>query len=68
MVIVDTSVWRRSAISGIPLPWNDALTATLTLGQDCRVYAVDRHFEAMAQHIGLQLYKPGYNGNFQPEA
>jgi predicted nucleic acid-binding protein len=70
----DQKLWRKAAThyatlrgEGITLPWNDALIATLAIGQDCRVYAVDQHFEAMAKHLELRLYKPGYNGNFQRE-
>lgn len=71
----DQKIWRQAATHyatlrsvGVTLPWNDVLIATLTLGQGCRVYAVDQHFEAMAQHLGLRLYEPGYNGGFQREA
>ncbi|CAA6678706.1 MULTISPECIES: PIN domain-containing protein [unclassified Lentimonas] len=70
----DQKLWREAAThyatlrtAGITLQWNDALIATLAIKQDCRVYAVDQHFEAMAQHLDLQLYKPGYNGSFAPE-
>jgi predicted nucleic acid-binding protein len=71
----DQKLWREAATHyatlrtvGITLPWNDALIATLAIGQDCRVYAVDQHFETMAQHLNLRLYKPGYNGSFVREA
>ena len=70
----DQKLWREAAThyatlrgEGITLPWNDALIATLAIGQDCRVYAVDQHFEAMAKHLDLRLYTPSYNGNFQRE-
>lgn len=71
----DQKLWREAAThyatlrsAGIILPLNDALIATLTLREDCRVYAVDDHFESMAQYLDLKLYKPGHNGNFQEEA
>lgn len=70
----DQKIWREAAThyatlrgKGVTVPWNDALIATLALRQNCRTYAVDHHFEAMKKHLGLRLYTPGYNGNFQPE-
>ena len=69
----DQRIWRQAADtfsrlrqSGLTVPWNDALIATITLGQDCRVYAADQHFTAMAPHLGLKLYEPGYGGMFSP--
>lgn len=71
MVIVDTSAWieffRRDGAPAVKLAMK-VLVATLALRQGCRVYAVDQHFEAMARHLDLQLYKPGYNGGLQREA
>ncbi len=73
-VLKDQKFWRQSADTfsrlrqtGLTIPWNDALIATITLKQDCRVYAVDKHFTAMAPHLGLKLYEPGYGGIFNPE-
>lgn len=70
----DQKIWREAAghyatlrRTGATLPWNDILIATLAIQTGCRAYAVDRHFEAMAQHLGLRLYEPGYNGGFQPD-
>jgi predicted nucleic acid-binding protein len=67
-------IWRQAADTfsqlrenGLTVPWNDALIATITLGQDCRVFAVDKHFTAMAPHLGLRLYEPGYGGIFNPD-
>jgi len=67
-------IWRKAAETfsdlkrkGLTVPWNDALIATLALTQDCRVYAVDKHFTAMAPLIGLRLYTPGYCGMFRHE-
>ena len=61
-----TTIWNivhmNQAIS-----WNDALIATITLDQNCRVYAVDKHFDEMAKTLDLPLYKPGYNGMFSRE-
>lgn len=71
----EQKLWREAATHyatlravGIILPWNDALVATLAISKNCRVYAIDQHFESLAQHLELQLYKPGYNGSFAPEA
>lgn len=71
----DQKLWRKGAdlysrlrAQGLTIPWNDALIAVLTLEADCRVYAVDKHFTAMAPVIGLRLYTPGYCGSFRPES
>ncbi len=67
-------IWRQAADTfsqlrskGLTIPWNDALIATITLGQGCRVFAIDKHFTAMAPHLGLRLYEPGYGGIFNPD-
>ena len=71
----DQKLWREAADHyatlrsvGVTLPWNDALIAAIALREDCRVYAIDSHFESMAQHLGLRLYTPGHNGSFVPES
>ncbi len=70
----DQKVWRKAAdlyarmnSKGHKIPWNDALIATVTLEKGCRVYAVDKHFEAMSRFASVRLYEPGYNGSFNPE-
>lgn len=70
----DQKIWREAATQfavlrkkGVTVPWNDVLIATLALRCDCRIYAVDQHFESMSQHLGLRLYTPGFNGSFAPE-
>lgn len=70
----DQKLWRKAADNfsklrkfGLNVPWNDVLIATLTIEADCRVYSVDKHFEAMAPLLGFHLYQPGYNGIFRPE-
>ncbi len=70
----DQKIWRKAAgiyarlrANGLTVPWNDALIATLAIEADCRVYAVDKHFEAMPRFTPVRLYQPGYNGAFQPE-
>ncbi len=67
-------IWRQAADTysllrqgGLTVPWNDALIATITLGQACRVFANDKHFTAMAPILGLRLYEPGYGGMFNPD-
>lgn len=56
--------YSRMRAEGVTIPWNDALIACIALEQDCRVYAIDRHFEAMAGILGIRLYAPGYNGSY----
>ncbi|MGH7951083.1 MAG: PIN domain-containing protein, partial [Limisphaerales bacterium] len=52
---------------GCTVPWNDILIATLSIKADCRIYAVDKHFEFMRNcGAGIQLYQPGYNGAYNP--
>lgn len=70
----DQKIWRKAGDnfsklrkSGLNVPWNDVLIATLTIEADCRIYSVDKHFEAMAPLLGFSLYQPGYNGIFRPE-
>lgn len=52
---------------GLTLPWNDILIASLAIDLDCRVYAKDKHFETMAQKLGLRLYHSGYGGCYAPD-
>jgi len=34
---------------------------------DCRVYAVDKHFDLMhGSGAGIRLYQPGYGGKYNP--
>ena len=71
----DQKIWRKAATNftklrqqGLTAPWNDVIIATLALNANCRIYAVDRHFTAMAPILGLSLYQPGYGGTFNPES
>lgn len=71
----DQKIWRKAAShyallrqKGFTLPWNDIVIASLALSAGCRVYAVDQHFEKMAEYLDLRLYTPGYNGSFRPDA
>jgi predicted nucleic acid-binding protein len=52
---------------GIAAPWNDILIATIALRRDIRVFARDKHFDAMANMMGLTLYRPGLGGTYSPE-
>jgi predicted nucleic acid-binding protein len=52
---------------GHSVPWNDALIAATALNRDLRVYAKDKHFELMANNVGLALYRPGYGGTYSAE-
>ena len=62
----DQKIWRKFASNfsamrskGFTLPWNDLLIATLALEKDVAVYANDEHFETMAEHLQVRLYRPG---------
>ena len=70
----DQKIWRKVASNfsamrskGFTLPWNDLLIATLALEKDVAVYANDKHFETMAEHLQVRLYRPGYNGAFNQD-
>jgi len=58
--------WRLRD-KGCHAPWNDILIATLSVQADCRIYAIDKHFELMyASGAGIRLYKAGYGGKYDP--
>ncbi|MEO0416026.1 MAG: PIN domain-containing protein [Verrucomicrobiota bacterium] len=71
----DQKLWRKAAgvyaqlrKSGLTVPWNDVLIATIAKEKLYRVYSVDKHFTSMAKILpDLILYEPGYNGMFNPE-
>jgi predicted nucleic acid-binding protein len=52
--------------AGLTVPWNDLLIATLAVRTGFRVFAKDKHFDAMAQVPGFTLYAPGYGGSYAP--
>ena len=56
--------WRLRD-KGYNLPWNDILIGSLSVKWNCRVYAIDQHFEIMRDTIGVRLYKPGYGGKYE---
>jgi len=52
---------------GCTVPWNDILIAALSVRADCRIYAVDKHFQLMYESgAGIRLYQPGYAGQYDP--
>jgi predicted nucleic acid-binding protein len=52
---------------GCVAPWNDILIASLSREADCRVFAVDKHFEMIRDAgYGIRLYQPGYGGAYNP--
>lgn len=70
----DQKLWRKAATNfsllkskGITAPWNDVLIATIAVEAECRVYAVDKHFTAMAPVLRFHLYQPGYGGMYNPD-
>lgn len=52
---------------GVTVAMTDTLIATIALRLGYRVYARDKHFDAMAPILGLTVYKPGYGGKFAPD-
>jgi hypothetical protein len=58
--------WRLRD-KGCTVPWNDILIAALSVKADCRIYAVDKHFQMMYESgAGIRLYRPGYAGKYDP--
>lgn len=55
--------WRIRS-NGLTVPWLDTLIAAITIHNGVRVYAIAAHFKEIAQHSGLLLYRPGYDGSF----
>jgi predicted nucleic acid-binding protein len=52
--------------NGLAIPWNDILIAAIAHQQLCRDYAKDKHFDDMAQILGVRLYEPGFGGSYHP--
>ncbi|MBM3833813.1 MAG: PIN domain nuclease [Verrucomicrobia bacterium] len=61
-----TQCARRLRDRGLTIPATDILIASLAVTWQCRVYAIDQHFDLMAPVLELQLYRPGYGGKFNP--
>lgn len=55
--------WRLRA-KGLTVPWLDVLIASIAIHDRVRLYAIDSHFQEIARHSGLLLYRPGYGGSF----
>lgn len=50
---------------GLTIPWSDALIAVIANKNGHRIYARDKHFDALAE-LGLtQPYTPGYGGSYR---
>ncbi len=60
------AAWRLQA-KGMVVKLTDLLVAAVATRCALRVYAEDKHFEMMREHLGLRLYKPGYNGMYNDE-
>lgn len=58
--------WRLRG-RGLTVPWFDVLIAAIGIHDGVRVYAIDAHFQEIAKHSGLLLYRPGYGGSFSDE-
>jgi hypothetical protein len=49
------------------LPSNDIMITTIVLEKEAAIFAHDKHFPIMAKVLKVHLYRPGYNGNFNPD-
>jgi predicted nucleic acid-binding protein len=70
-VQADESTWESATEfswklrdAGLAVPWNDILIAAIAHQQVCRVYAKDKHFDAMSGVVGVRLYQAGYGGSY----
>jgi predicted nucleic acid-binding protein len=55
--------WRLRS-KGLTVPWLDVLISAIAIHDGVRLYAIDAHFQEIAKHSGLLLYRPGYGGSF----
>ncbi len=55
--------WRLRE-RGLTVPWLDVLIAAIAIQDGVRLYAIDTHFQEIARHTSLLLYRPGYGGSF----
>jgi predicted nucleic acid-binding protein len=62
---ITESVWRSAyriahtlQRKGLSIPATDQLIASVTLSYPCRLLHRDRHFDLMARHIELPIWKP----------
>lgn len=49
---------------GLTVPWLDVLIAAIAIHDGLRLYTIDAHFQEIAKHTGLILYRPGYGGSY----
>jgi hypothetical protein len=70
----DPADWERSIAlawrlrdAGLSVPWMNVVIAAIALYDNSRLYALDAHFERIAEITGLRIYRPGYAGMYQPE-
>lgn len=54
--------------NGLTVPWLDVLIAAIAIHDGTRLYTVDSHFQEIARHAPLMLYRPGYAGCYNPHA
>lgn len=52
---------------GLTVPWLDVLIAAIAIHDEVRLYTLDAHFEKIAQHASLFLYRPGHAGGYSPD-
>jgi predicted nucleic acid-binding protein len=55
--------WSLRA-KGLTVPWLDVLIAAIAIHDGVRLYAVDHHFQEIANRTDLLLYRPGYGGSY----
>ena len=55
--------WRLRT-RGLTVPWLDILIAAIAIHDQVRLYTIDAHFQEIAKHSVLLLYRPGYGGSF----
>ncbi len=55
--------WRLRT-KGLTVPLLDVIIAAIAIHDGLRLYAIDAHFQEIAKHTSLLLYRPGYGGSF----
>lgn len=58
--------WKLRGNS-LTVPWLDVLIAAIAIHDEVRLYAIDAHFQEIARHTSLLLYRPGYAGGYNAE-
>lgn len=49
---------------GLTVHWLDVVIAAIAIHDQVPLYAIDAHFQEIAKHSELLLYRPGYGGSF----